>query len=306
MPMRRRPSRGSTPCPASSAARVRIRPTVRQATRSSSATAAWEVWTASHAAVSSNPRVNPAPCLAQGRRRPPRRAGGSALWARRPPTTPARSQGPAPASAVDLALIEAGAASAADPTAPPAPSCRSHRRHDRVGLLIEADRFHDGVLDAEQPCPYPSYLHAVSPFYGVSLGQPEPSGGTACSHTGTLTAPTDGAQEPTNGEQGVAQSRRSRVATVARRSGTSGDGSGGWSMAVVVVPGARLMVAYALAGLAACWMVVCRHSLSRLWVPHSSFHSAWQAASPRRKNRRVPCCSLIWPKTGSTVSLRLA
>ena len=78
---------------------------------------------------------------------------------------------PAPST---LALIEAGAASAADPTAPPAPSCRSHRRHDRVGLLIEADRFHDGVLDAEQPCPYPSYLHAVSPFYGASLGQPEP------------------------------------------------------------------------------------------------------------------------------------
>jgi hypothetical protein len=78
---------------------------------------------------------------------------------------------PAPST---LALIKAGAGSAADPTAPPAPSCRSHRRHDRVGLLIEADSFHDGVLDAEQPCPYPSYLHAVSPFYGASLGQPEP------------------------------------------------------------------------------------------------------------------------------------
>jgi hypothetical protein len=68
---------------------------------------------------------------------------------------------PAPST---LALIEAGAASPADPTATLAPSCQSHRHHDRVGLLIEADRFHDGVLDAEQPYPYPSYLHAVSPF----------------------------------------------------------------------------------------------------------------------------------------------
>jgi hypothetical protein len=73
-----------------------------------------------------------------------------------------------------LALIEAGAAPAADPAAPPAPSCRSHRRHDRVGLLVEADRFDDGVLDAEQPCPYPLGLHAVSPFYETSLRQPEP------------------------------------------------------------------------------------------------------------------------------------
>jgi hypothetical protein len=60
------PSRRSTPGSASSATRVRIRPTVRQATRSSSATAAWEVWTASHAAVSSKLGVNPAPCRAQG------------------------------------------------------------------------------------------------------------------------------------------------------------------------------------------------------------------------------------------------
>jgi hypothetical protein len=30
------------------------------------------------------------------------------------------------------------------------------------------------VLDAEQPCPYPSHLHAVSPFSGASLGQPAP------------------------------------------------------------------------------------------------------------------------------------
>ena len=32
--------------------------------------------------------------------------------------------------------------------------------------------------------------------------------------------------------------------------------------------------------------VAVRQSLSRLWVPHSSCHSAWQARSPRRMNRR--------------------
>jgi hypothetical protein len=42
------------------------RPTVRQATRSSSLTAALEVWTASHATVSSNARVKPEPWRAHG------------------------------------------------------------------------------------------------------------------------------------------------------------------------------------------------------------------------------------------------
>jgi hypothetical protein len=60
------------------------------------------------------------------------------------------------------------------------------------------------------------------------------------------------------------------------------------------------------AGLADRGLAWCRHSLSRLWVPHSSFHSAVQACRPRRRNRRPPCCSLIWPKTGSTVSFRKA
>lgn len=50
----------------SAATRAQTRPTVRHATRNSSATATREVWVASHAAVSSKARVNPAPCLAQG------------------------------------------------------------------------------------------------------------------------------------------------------------------------------------------------------------------------------------------------
>ncbi len=45
---------------------------------------------------------------------------------------------------------------------------------------------------------------------------------------------------------------------------------------------------------------MCRHSLSRLWVPHSSFHSASHAASPRRRNRRALRPSLIWRRWAST------
>jgi hypothetical protein len=67
-----------------------------------------------------------------------------------------------------------------------------------------------------------------------------------------------------------------------------------------------LLAAQVVAGVARGWAVWCRHSLSRLWVPHNSLHSAWQARRPRRMNRRAPRISLIWPKTGSTVSFRLA
>jgi hypothetical protein len=52
--------------------------------------------------------------------------------------------------------------------------------------------------------------------------------------------------------------------------------------------------------------MVVRQSLSRLWVPHSSFHSAWQARSPRRMNRPPPCAVLTCPKTGSMVRPRWA
>src|SRR6266545_7515407 len=65
-------------------------------------------------------------------------------------------------------------------------------------------------------------------------------------------------------------------------------------------------LAQAALGTGAGWRRAWRHSLSRLWVPHKSFHSASQAPSPRRRNRRAPRTSLIWPKTGSMVSLRLA
>jgi hypothetical protein len=52
--------------------------------------------------------------------------------------------------------------------------------------------------------------------------------------------------------------------------------------------------------------VVVRQSSSRLWAPHSSFHSAWQARSPRRMNRPPPWMVLTWPKTGSMERLRRA
>ena len=45
-------------------------------------------------------------------------------------------------------------------------------------------------------------------------------------------------------------------------------------------------------------------SLSRLWTVHSKAHSPATFARPRRRNRRKPRGSLIWPKTGSTVCFR--
>jgi hypothetical protein len=66
MPIRRSPAKRSRLASASATTRVTMRPTVAQATPSSSPTACLEVWTASQAAVSSNARVWPAPWRAQG------------------------------------------------------------------------------------------------------------------------------------------------------------------------------------------------------------------------------------------------
>jgi hypothetical protein len=71
-------------------------------------------------------------------------------------------------------LVEAGTPPTADPTAASSPTSRADCGDDRVGVLVELHLLDHGVLDAEQPCPYPLHLHAVSPFYGASLGQPEP------------------------------------------------------------------------------------------------------------------------------------
>jgi hypothetical protein len=65
-----------------------------------------------------------------------------------------------------------------------------------------------------------------------------------------------------------------------------------------------VFAAQAASGAVTAWRRVYRHSLSRLWVPHSSFHSASQAPSPRRMNRWAPCTVLSCPKTGSMVWLR--
>jgi Phosphotransferase enzyme family len=71
---------------------------------------------------------------------------------------------------------------------------------------------------------------------------------------------------------------------VSGHSGASDDGWGWlgrrrWRRPPVTWPGGPQAVASLVAG----WVTVCRHSLSRLWVPHSSFHSAAQARMPRRK-----------------------
>src|SRR5271156_3270382 len=48
-----------------------------------------------------------------------------------------------------------------------------------------------------------------------------------------------------------------------------------------------------------------RNSFSKLLVAHTSFHSACTLSRPRKLKRRKPRCSLIWPKTGSTMALRI-
>jgi hypothetical protein len=77
-------------------------------------------------------------------------------------------------SATALTLVIARAAALADSAAAPAASGWPDHGNDRAALLIEQDLLDDGVLDAEQPLPYPLGSHAVSSPNGTSLGQPEP------------------------------------------------------------------------------------------------------------------------------------
>ena len=66
MPIRVTPASRSVAPPVSAQTRVMIDPTVRHATRISRVAAVFEVTVASHATVSSNARVWPASCRAQG------------------------------------------------------------------------------------------------------------------------------------------------------------------------------------------------------------------------------------------------
>ena len=195
MPMRPSPSRRSMFAPVSAATRLSIRPTVRQATRSSSATAAWEVWTASHAAVSSNAQVKPAPWRAQGtaatttpcRRQVTRGASAS----RNACTTPKIQRAPASAS-----LAVARDASTADAAPATLTTSRPHQGDDRLGFLVERYMLDHGVLDVEQPRPYPLDRTPFHPLGTQPSDSREPSGGTACSHGRQLRSPTDQSQEP--------------------------------------------------------------------------------------------------------------
>jgi len=123
----------SRPAFASVLTRSEIRPTVRQAIRNSWQIAALDVFTASHAAVSSKVRVNPASCRAHGPRRPPPRAGGTPRAARPLPGSrtscrdpaPAICGGPHPGHTPGSAAGNAGS----DPAvcSPAGPRSRSHR-----------------------------------------------------------------------------------------------------------------------------------------------------------------------------------
>jgi hypothetical protein len=182
MPMRRSPSRRSMSWPASSTTRVTIRPAVRQATHSSSATATREVCTASHAAVSSKARVHHAPCRAHGTAATITHGQGNEPGARRPPGTPAPRQGPAhasgagprpghsPSSGAGKPHSAAGGCGSAAPWRPP------HRRPRRRRPARH------GVLDTQQPLPYPCRSHAVPPPGNPALSSRKPNGGAACSH----------------------------------------------------------------------------------------------------------------------------
>jgi Helix-turn-helix domain len=88
-----------------------------------------------------------------------------------------------------------------------------------------------------------------------------------------------------------------RSLMVAERSAASGDGWSGWSTAVAAAstdsPGDRSGDRRP----GRSWRDRVPPQLEQVVVPQSSFHSAWQARMPRRRKRRAPCCSLIWPKT---------
>ena len=45
-------------------------------------------------------------------------------------------------------------------------------------------------------------------------------------------------------------------------------------------------------------------SLQRLWAVQPMAHSAWTLVRPRIRNWRKPRACLIWPKIGSTMTLR--
>src|SRR5208283_2676562 len=47
-----------------------------------------------------------------------------------------------------------------------------------------------------------------------------------------------------------------------------------------------------------------RQIFNKLWVRHTRRHSPRILANPRSRNRRKPRASLIWPKTGSTITFR--
>jgi len=47
------------------------------------------------------------------------------------------------------------------------------------------------------------------------------------------------------------------------------------------------------------------NNFSRFEARHTIFHSWRTLSRPRRLKRRKPRCSLIWPKTGSSIALRI-
>jgi hypothetical protein len=78
----------------------------------------------------------------------------------------------APAAA-PLALVVARTAALAGSTAASTAAGRPHQR-DEHAVLVVAHLLDDGVLDAQQPLPYPCGSHAVSLLPDPALREPEP------------------------------------------------------------------------------------------------------------------------------------
>src|SRR5690606_31504092 len=124
-------------------------------------TAVLEHCNASHAAVSSNSRVCPAPCLAHGTcatvtpcvRQATRGASASSATLTVPRSSP-------PTAALPAVIARRSAPAPATPTSPL--RLRSHVRDDRAGVLVELHVLEDRlVAQPEQASPYPE--HPPSP-----------------------------------------------------------------------------------------------------------------------------------------------
>jgi hypothetical protein len=176
------PSRRSMSWPASSATRVTIRPAVRQATPAARRPPPGRWHGQPRRGVlkrPGEPRSMPRP-RHRGDHHPMGRATNPGRVGLQEHPHHAKVQ-PTPAAPA-LALVIARAAALTDRTAPPAAAGGPHHGDHRVSVLVEDDLLDHGVLDTQQPLPYPCRSHAVPPPGNPALSSRKPNDGAACSH----------------------------------------------------------------------------------------------------------------------------